>query len=288
MHNKKCWEFLVFASDGIRALLLFSSAVFVVTVASSPGDEPLTAANKIEPMVFELRFFSGNIPRHEAVINRGADKLKYFGSRRCGKSMTGKWFATIRVWSMDADGRIAFRIDNYPSASKGDVVPLFGAIARLGEVTSDQGRPGADGGDEPDADTNSLFLTTISAKELGCQPVENCLTIPVQTIPHQTYATRFEPDWKTVKYGIEVSKVEIVNGQKRCNLLIGAKEVTRRSFHIGDTFQVDEQLKTDKNGNPVPPESFKIKDIVIPDPARQVIGWVTLQPMMKDWPATAR
>jgi hypothetical protein len=190
----------------------------------------------------------------------------------------------------------------YPKAGEGTVLPLFGTICRMGVVISDwdEREPNSD---EPYLDHTELKLTTVPPESVGVRSVENLLTIPLNG-----NATRRMKDWHNDKYRIKVHEIKTDSGHKACQLEIVAAQIEQppQSFvpldkvkwpvvyeikvtvRVGDTFEVPARYRIGENGKKevvLPAEEFEVTDIVLPDSARKIMGWISLHPKLENWPA---
>jgi hypothetical protein len=227
-----------------------------------------------------------------------SDKLTYYADRACNpKDSMGKRSAVIRLFVTDSGEEHAFLV-RYPEAREGDILPLFGAICRTGPVVSDQEE--FEGGDEPYADTTTLEMSTVPLKQLGCASVANRLAIPLNG-----GAIRRMKDRHDDIYYIKVEQIGAADPRETCQLGIRSWHIeqpdpnVRRpvvydikvTVRVGDGFEVPTRYRIAENGQKevvLPAEEFKVTDIVLPDPARKIMGWVVLQPKMPGWPAPSR
>lgn len=268
--------------------------------AIAADDKMITIAQQIEaPRVFVLQYGSNTLPRFHLWPNQRlvADDLKYSADRTCsGKDKMGKRSAYIRIFVADGKEEHPFEV-KYPTAREGDFVPLFGTICRVGEVISDMAEPGEPArSDDPDVDTTELQLTAVSPAAIGCASVANSLTIPFKGRAH-----RRGSNWRGHRYTIEVEQIEALATDKPCHLRIlsahivgprpdgkrGVSNDLRVALQIGDSFEVPTTYQINQNGQKevlLPAEEFEVRDIVAPDPARKIMGWVVLQPKMPGWP----
>ncbi len=237
------------------------------------------------------------------------EDLRYEAQRRVsfykpgGLEIDGKKYVHIRL--RVADKKIAQGFDvRYPfGVTEKMVVPLFGYVCEIGEIRTDR-RPGDgdDGEDSDDTESVQLVVTTVETLRKEFHP--NQLAIPLGGFAERRQEAPGEPThfpWQHARYEIRLQSIKTEDKHVVAELRTiafdrnkeGGDRKTRPDAikHLTvreeQTFESPESFCIDKDGNKetlVPPTKFLVTRIVPPDPKRNIIGWITLRPLVKEWP----
>lgn len=235
--------------------------------------------------------------------------LRYYASRRVsffkpgGIEIDGKRYVDIRMKVADENFAQGFDV-RYPyGVTEKTIVPLFGYACQIGEVrTTLQSEDGNKGEDSDDEENVQLIVTVL--EKLSKESHSNQLAIPLggsaerrQKAPGETT----HAPWQHARYEMELKSIKTVDnvvvaelrtiafdrdkgGDYRKTRPDGIKTLTVRQ---GQTFESPESLSVDKDGNTetlLPPTKFLVTRIVPPVPNQNIVGWITLRPLVKEWP----
>ncbi len=234
--------------------------------------------------------------------------LRYEARRRVsfykpgGVEIDGKRYVHILMKVSDEKIAHGFKV-NYPfGVTERMVVPLFGYVCEIGEIRTDR-RPG-DGDDGEDSDdTERVQLVVSVVEDLREEFHPNQLAIPLggSAVRHQNPPGMTNAPWQDSRYQIQLTSIKTVGKKAVAELRTiafdrnkeGGDRKTRPDGikHLvvreGETLDSPESLSIDKVGNKetlVPPTKFLVTRIVPPNPKRNIIGWITLRPLVKEWP----
>ena len=241
----------------------------------------------------------------EAKRKEPLEEILYGGQYHCTTAdANGKRRARLETVLRPLLGKARIEvIDMY--AREGEVIPFFGRVCEVGEVAANSLQP--DGlATEYHDNPGRLHLRVLTDEEcvakLGnpnsAQMVASSIVVLVgaRLYRDEDFLDRGVDDhlrFKTL-FRLRFPAIHVVNGCPICELQIDAidrkgygpnpggaiqKQVVK--IGVGDTFVVPGNVK---GMVPRKSETWRVKDIVVPDPKKRVIGWVSLDPDFDGWP----
>lgn len=200
----------------------------------------------------------------------------------------------MRIGPPDLESRFELQ---YQRASEGDVVPMFGTTCRVGTIYRNSKLLDVGVPDFGPAD-GRLIMTAINPPDPQINVPPNCLTIP-----NGGSVARYDKTWQTPFYRVEVESISIRDGTPvaRFKVFVANFRGVKRQLEPGgkssvdlktlDRLEVPASFRVFIEGKEVfrDLERFRVKHIVLPDPQKHIMGWVSLEPMHEHWnkpPAT--
>lgn len=253
-----------------------------------------------------------NSSRSESSVekNRVTDNLVYTAGQGCEKRHGDAfWSARILTQVMDRKKQYWF-YSRYPLVAEGDVIPLFGAVWEVGAIHLDVSRTTQSYDGMTDY-KDRLQLARIVPTKIACSAVANCLCVPlggyverVALEGHRNGVGNFSTYYLEVTGIGPRNKDQVVarHISEPITAIVDVRTIDHSgnecekgshgqhkvvTVKVNDILNVPEIMCVDEAGNKTvlfPADRFMVLDIVAEDVKQKVIGWVTLQPLLENWP----
>lgn len=193
----------------------------------------------------------------------------------------------------------------YPPLTEGLIVPVFGSASQIKQIKMEPQK------EEPKTFADVELYRGIPVKlevikEFSDENQPNDLAIPLdgtlerrQAVPPEIQ--EFSSPWADARYAFRLKRIIQVQGEAVAEVqslafdrkVDGSDRPTRRDgvkilkLRQRETFESLESLLFDENGKAktlLAPIKFRVTRIVPPDPQRNVLGWIMVRPLVKEWP----